>query len=252
MYFCLFKSSRDILLSQVLWTTTSTSTHKTHIHTHTQQSWRAFRVWYPMWVRNTISVFPQGLSEDKAPCTFHHANVTYEHLVEVMSGWATHKNSFRSRNTITSSCFVPWKWTVLIMWQYESRLIAWRRSVLEMCWRNIITKMQKPILLYILFVCCLFKPTLWLRGLTCGSAAFLLLELRVRMPPRAWKSLATVVFLGRGLCAGLITHVWWAWRNVPSGLFWMEKACSGKWSPNMLASFCWSPIRLVNIRGKGR
>ena len=45
------------------------------------------------------------------------------------------------------------------------------------------------------------------RGLMCRSAAARLLRLRVRISPGAWKSVASVVLSGRGLCDGLITRL---------------------------------------------
>jgi len=44
------------------------------------------------------------------------------------------------------------------------------------------------------------------RGLRRGSAAARLLRLWVRIPPGAWMSVVSVVFLGRGLCDDLITR----------------------------------------------
>jgi hypothetical protein len=59
----------------------------------------------------------------------------------------------------------------------------------------------------------------WPRGLRRGSAAALLLGLRVRFSPGSWKSVfcECCVLSGRGLCIGLITRpeefyrVWCVW-----------------------------------------
>ena len=56
----------------------------------------------------------------------------------------------------------------------------------------------------ILYIC----RSQWPRGLRRGSAAAVLLELRVRIPPGAWIYVCSecCVLSGRGLCDGPITH----------------------------------------------
>jgi hypothetical protein len=160
MYFCLFKSSRDILLSQVLWTTPSTSTHKhihIHTHTHTHQSWQAFHdIQYEFAIQYLFFLKACQKTKPRARFTIRtwHMNIWLRLCLDEQ-----HKNSFRSRNNITSSCFVPWKWTVLIMWLYESRLIARRQKCadetsLQRCGSlyyegNSISKLQIQVATYV-------------------------------------------------------------------------------------------------------
>jgi hypothetical protein len=128
MYFCLFKSSRDILLSQVLWTTPSTSTH-THTHTYTTQLTGISKFDIQCECAIQYLFFLKACQKTK-PCARFTMRTWHMNIWLRLCLDEQHKNSFRSRNNITSSCFVPWKWTVLILWKYESRLIARRGNVL--------------------------------------------------------------------------------------------------------------------------
>jgi hypothetical protein len=80
---------------------------------------------------------------------------------------------------------------------------------------------------YSVAYCCL--PLAWPRSLRRTSAAALLLELRVRIPPGAWISVSYegCVLLCSGICVGLITHPegpYRVWRSEESlahlGLLW--------------------------------
>ena len=49
--------------------------------------------------------------------------------------------------------------------------------------------------------------------------------------------------------------LWWTWRKFLHEISRIENRCSGKWSPNTLADYCWSLIRETptgEARGKRR